>query len=188
MDETRNIEAIIESILFAAGYPVSYIRLADVLTLTEKEVKDTVKEYAQQYNKEGIARGVQLIMYDDSCQLCTKEEYQGYIKEALGIKKNGTLSNSSLEVLAVIAYHQPVTKAYIEQIRGVDCTYSISNLIDKKLIEVRGRLDVPGKPYLYGTTPDFLRCFGLSSLDDLPPSEMFSAQASDSQIELDVEG
>lgn len=188
MDEIKDFEAIIESILFAAGYPVQYTRLSDVLAISEKDVKKVVKDYAVKYNSCNISRGIQIVLYDDSCQLCTKEEYQGYIKEALGIKKNGTLSNSSLEVLAVIAYHQPVTKAYIEQVRGVDCTYAVNNLMDKKLIDIKGRLDVPGKPYLYVTSHDFLRCFGLSSLDDLPPSEMFGMQDTETQIELDVEG
>lgn len=179
-------ERIIEAVLFAAGYPVTYNKLSDILSLSVSEVKKCVKAFAEYYNSEEIMRGIQLVTYDDACQLCSREEYAEYIKEALGIRRGGTLSNSSLEVLALIAYHQPVTRAYVEQIRGVDCSYAISSLLDKGLIDVKGRLDVPGKPYLYVTTDDFLRCFGLESLSQLPPAEYFSDMARDEQLTLEL--
>lgn len=177
---------IIEAVLFAAGHPLTYTKLADVLDKTPAEVKRIVEDYAVWYNDEHAKRGVQLLLFDTSCQLCTKEEYQDYVKAALGIKRGGSLSASTLEVLSIIAYHQPVTKAYIEQIRGVDSSYAVSNLMDKALIEVKGRLDVPGKPYLYVTTKDFLRCFGLSSLNDLPEIQLFMDGVKEEQVEMDV--
>ena len=177
------IEQMIEAVLFAAGYPLSYEKLAELTDLTPADLKQIVQEYAVYYNEESLRRGVQLILYENSCQLCTKEAYQSYVKTALGIKKGGSLSPSTLEVLSIVAYHQPVTKAYIEQIRGVDCSYAVSNLVDKHLIETKGRLDVPGKPYLYVTTDDFLRCFGLASLDDLPDLALFAESMKDEPAE-----
>ena len=166
---------IIEAVLFAAGHPVTYEKLADILETTPSAVKELVAIYEEKYNSSELPRGVQLIRFDKACQLCTKSEYESYVKLALGIKQGrGNLSNSSLEVLAIIAYHQPVTRAYIEQVRGLDSSYSIAVLSEKNLIEKKGRLDVPGRPSLYGTTLDFLRCFGLTSLDQLPSVEMLT--------------
>lgn len=186
MQNTQN-EKIIEAVLFASGYPVTYAKLSDLLGMTPSEAKRTVEDFAQRYNAPENKRGIQLITYDKSCQLCSKEEYAEYIKDVLGIRRGGSLSASSLEVLAIISYHQPVTRAYIEQIRGVDCSYAISSLQDKGLIDVKGRLDVPGKPFLYVTTEDFLRCFGLSSLSELPPMEHFTHTVEDEQILLEME-
>ena len=166
---------IIEAVLFAAGHPVTYEKLADILEITPSVAKQLVDMYEEQYNSCDLPRGIQLIKFDKACQLCTKSEYESYIKLALGIKQGrGNLSNSALEVLAIIAYHQPVTRAYIDQVRGLDSSYSIAVLTEKNLIEKKGRLDVPGRPSLYGTTLDFLRCFGLSSLDQLPSVEMLT--------------
>ena len=109
-----------------------------------------------------------MLAYEDSCQLCTKQYYLPEIREALGIKKNGTLSTSSMEALAIVAYNQPVTRMYVDTLRRADSSYAMNNLIDRGLIECKGRMDVPGRPMLYGTTNDFLRCFGLNSLADLP--------------------
>jgi len=109
-----------------------------------------------------------LIMFDDACQLCTREQYGSYIREALGIKRGGNLSQSSIETLAVIAYNEPVTRAFVDTVRGVDSSYGVSSLAEKQLIEPCGRLEVPGRPILYRTTDHFLRVFGLSSLEDLP--------------------
>lgn len=186
MEFTQN-EKIIEAVLFAAGYPVSYAKLSDLLGLTPSEAKKEVEQFAQKFNAPEQGRGIQLVTYDKSCQLCSKEEYAEYIKDVLGIRRGGTLSASSLEVLAIIAYHQPVTRAYVEQIRGVDCSYAISSLQDKGLIDVKGRLDVPGKPFLYVTTEDFLRCFGLTSVSELPPMELFTHATEDEQILLEME-
>ena len=161
-------EEAIEAILFAAGHPISYATLARVLNLTPLKVKERVMNYAEQYNNSGIKRGVILLAYTDSCQLCTKSEYLYEIRDALGIKKSGTLSTSSLEVLAIIAYNQPVTRAFVDTLRRVDSSYAMNNLLDRGLIVSKGRLDVPGRPMLYGTTSDFLRCFGLNDLSGLP--------------------
>ena len=163
MDKSQ-LKATIEAILFAVGYPVKYSKLASVLELEEGQVESLVDEMIDTYE----GRGIQLVRLGDCCQLCTREEYLDYIKDALGIKKNGALSKSSLETLAIIAYNQPVTKAYVEQVRGADSSYAFGVLTERGLIYVKDRLDVPGRPNLYATTPDFLRIFGLSSLSELP--------------------
>ena len=121
------------------------------------------------YNSDDpFPRGIILITFPDSCQLCTKESYGAEIKEALGIRRGGNLSQSLLEVLSVIAYNQPATRAFVDTVRGVDSAYAISSLLDKNLIEPCGKLDAPGRPTLYRTTDDFLRVFGLSAVSDLP--------------------
>lgn len=172
LEQIKNIEAAIEAILYAAGHPVEYDRIAEVLGLTRRDVKRMVEHIAEAYNKEDGTHGISLLMFDDSCQFCTKEIYAPYIREALGIRRGGNLSASSMEVLAVIAYNQPVTRTYIDAIRGVDSNYSVNGLIDKGLIEAVGRLDAPGRPMLYGTTEKFLRVFGINSLKELPETEI----------------
>lgn len=160
---------IIEAVLFAAGHPMEYTKLADTLGTTPGNVRKIVADYAADYNADGIPeRGVMLVTFPDSCQLCTKEEYGLLVRYALGIRRGGNLSASSLEVLAIVAYNQPVTRAFVDTVRGVDSSYTVSSLVEKNLIESCGRLDVPGHPHVYRTTDDFLRVFGLSSLDDLP--------------------
>ena len=161
-------EEALEAILFAAGHPISYSTLARVFEMTPAKVKDRVFEYSIKYNDSDIPRGVILLTYADSCQLCTKQNYLPEIRDALGIRKSGTLSTSSMEVLAIIAYNQPVTRAFVDTLRRVDSSYAMNNLLDRGLIESKGRLDVPGRPMLYGTTSDFLRCFGLKDLGSLP--------------------
>ena len=161
-------EEALEAVLFAAGHPITYATLARVFELTPAVVKDKVFEYAMKYNDPSIPRGVILLTYKDSCQLCTKEHYLNEIRDALGIRKSGSLSTSSMEVLAIVAYNQPVTRVFVDTLRRADSSYAMNNLIDRGLIECKGRLDVPGRPMLYGTTPDFLRCFGLSDLSELP--------------------
>ena len=132
-----------------------------------------------------------MLVFDDACQLCTKPDYLPYIRAALGIKRNGNLSASSIETLAIIAYNQPVTRSYVDAVRKVDSNYSVSSLLERGLIECKGRLDAPGRPMLYGTTSDFLRCFGLNSLDELPAimseesEEMFERIGQ--QLSLDVD-
>lgn len=163
-----DIEEAIEAILFAAGHPVQYSSIARVFNLTPGKVKDIVFEYSLKYNDPNISRGVILLTYSDSCQLCTKQNYLPEIREALGIRKSGTLSTSSMEALAIVAYNQPVTRLFVDTLRRADSSYAMNNLIDRGLIECKGRLDVPGRPMLYGTTADFLRAFGLSDLDSLP--------------------
>ncbi len=161
-------EEAVEAMLFAAGHPISYATMARVLNTTPLKVKEGVMDYALKYNNSDVPRGVILLTYADSCQLCTKAEYLYEIRDALGIRKSGTLSTSSLEVLAIVAYNQPVTRAFVDTLRRVDSSYAMNNLIDRGLIVSKGRLDVPGRPMLYGTTSDFLRCFGLEDLTGLP--------------------
>ncbi|MBQ8215946.1 MAG: SMC-Scp complex subunit ScpB [Clostridia bacterium] len=159
----------LEAVLFAAGYPMSYEKLGETFGKSEGEMRIFVERFAHEYN-EG-SRGILLLVMEECCQLCSKEQYKDYIRTAMGMRSSGKLSNSCLEVLAIVAYSQPVTKAYIEQVRGVDCSWAIGTLCDKQLIESKGRLDAPGKPILYGTTTEFLRVFGMNSLSDLPHSE-----------------
>ena len=187
------IEEAIEAILFAAGHPISYATLARVFETTPAKVRETVAEYSLKYNNSELPRGVLLLTYSDSCQLCTKEYYLTEIREALGIKKSGTLSSSAMETLAIVAYNQPVTRLFVDTLRKVDSSYAMNSLIDRGLIECKGRLDVPGRPMLFGTTPDFLRCFGLSDLDALPKTteemtEVFAnAKLGDENNELNEE-
>ncbi len=167
-DAAENFEAILEAVLFAAGHPVSYMQLSSLFGMAPAYISERVHQYADEYNAALENRGILMLAFDDACQLCTKEQFLPYIREALGIRRSGTLSNSSIEVLAVIAYNQPVTRAYIDAVRGVDSAYAVSSLLERGLIHSIGRLDAPGRPMLYGTTDDFLRCFGLSSLTELP--------------------
>ncbi len=176
VEQIQNIEAAIEAILYAAGRPVAYTKLSEVLGLGLRDTKRMVEHMSEHYNKEESGRGINLLMYDESCQFCTKEKFAPYIREALDIRRGGNLSASSMEVLAVVAYNQPVTRTYIDTIRGVDSSYSVNSLIDKGLIHSVGRLDAPGRPSLYGTTEKFLMVFGLSSLDDLPETELGNIQ------------
>ena len=161
-------EEALEAILFAAGHPVTYSTLARVFDMTPAKVKDKVFEYSIRYNDSPIPRGVIMLTFNDSCQLCTKQYYLAEIRNALGIKKSGSLSTSSMEALAIIAYNQPVTRAFVDTLRRVDSSYAMNNLLDRGLIESKGRMDAPGRPMLYGTTQDFLRCFGLKDLSALP--------------------
>ena len=162
--------AAIEAILFAAGYPMRYEKLASTLGLTPSEVKAYVAMIAERYNSSEY--GIMVLTFPETCQLCTKEQYAPYIKEALGIKRGGNLSSSSMEVLAIVAYNQPVTRTFVDLVRGVDSSYAMNSLIDKALIEATGRLDAPGRPMLYATTEKFLRVFGLRSLSELPETEV----------------
>lgn len=171
--ETTGAELIpaLEAILFAAGYPVGFEKLGEALGLSLDDTRAIAEELRRRL--EDKSSGIQLLIFDDSCQLCTKEEHIDRIRVVLGVKRGGNLSRSSLETLAIVAYHQPVTRSYIDQIRGTDSAYAVNNLIDKRLIEVCGKLDAPGHPSLFRTTDDFLRVFGLTSLSALPPVELF---------------
>lgn len=167
----KNLEACIEAVVFAAGYPVPYEKLSAVTGIGVREVKNLAQRIAKKYAED--QHGILLLTFKDSCQFCTKEQYATYVREALGIRRGGNLSNSSMEVLAIVAYNQPVTRAFIDAVRGVDSNYAVTSLIDKELIVATGRLDAPGRPLLYGTTEKFLRVFGLSTLDELPKTEAF---------------
>ncbi len=165
--DITDVEKAIEAILFAAGYPVAYEKLSEVIGLPQRDIRRLTEHMVSRYDRMGI----QLLLYPDACQLCTKEVFAPYIREALGIRRGGNLSASSMEVLAVVAYHQPVTRAFVDTVRGVDSSYAVGSLLDKGLIEACGRLDAPGRPMLYATTDKFLRVFGLNSLEELPETE-----------------
>lgn len=167
----KSTEALIEAVMFAAGYPVKYEKLSSILGIGIAEVKKSVLAIAEKYNSDEN-HGIMVLTFPDTCQFCTKEQFAPYIKEALGIKRGGNLSNSSMEVLAIVAYNQPVTRTFVDLVRGVDSSYAMNSLIDKALIEAVGKLDAPGRPTLYSTTDKFLRVFGLNSLKDLPEVEM----------------
>ena len=151
---------------------VTYTTLAETMNIPLDRLLSVINEYKREYDSCGLPRGIQLLLLDKGCQLVTKEVYGEYVREALGVKQGGNLSRSSLETLAIIAYNQPVTRQYIEQVRGVDSTYAISVLKDRELIEEVGRMDVPGRPHLFGTTSKFLVVFGLNSLSDLPTDKI----------------
>ncbi len=173
----QDLKQAIEAILYAAGYPMRYDKLGELLGLSTKDVKTLVRSMADHFALEDTHHGIQLLLYPTTCQLATKERYAPYIREALGIRRGGNLSASSMEVLAVVAYNQPVTRSYIDLVRGVDSSYAVNSLLDKGLIEAAGRLDAPGRPMLYVTTDKFLRVFGLNALDELPETEALSVAA-----------
>ncbi len=156
-----------EAILFAAGEPVALDRIAQVLGVRTYAVEEAVDSLREKYNTP--QSGVHLLRLENTAQFCTNPAYIEPVRGALDLKRNTPLSQAAMEVLAVVAYNQPVTKAFVEQVRGVDCSGVIGSLMQKGLLEERGRLELPGRPLLYGTTETFLRCFQLSSLEDLPP-------------------
>ena len=164
--EMSELQRAIEAILFAAGEPVELQRLSAVLEQDEKDIKKAVEALADElaFNR----RGIRVIRLEKAYQMVSSGEMADYITKALETRKPPKLSASQLEALTIIAYYQPATKAMVEQIRGVDSSYSIGALLNKKLIEDAGRLNVPGRPIQYRTTPDFLRVFGLNSLEELP--------------------
>lgn len=156
----------LEAVLFAAGEPVEIKRISLALDVDVVILGEALEILKDKYEDE--SSGLCLLRLDDKYQLCTKKHYADAVRKVIEIKKNAPLSQAAFEVLAIVAYNQPVTKAFIEQIRGVDCSAVISNLCQKSLIEEKGRLELPGRPLIYGTTPEFLRCFNISSLDELP--------------------
>ncbi len=156
----------LEAVLFAIGEPIELSRLSQGLQTEQGIIENALHILKEKY--ESPESGLCLLKLDDKYQLCTKKIFADTIRRVIEIKKNAPLSQAAFEVLAIVAYNQPVTKAFIEQIRGVDCTAVITNLSQKSLIEEKGRLDLPGRPLIYGTTPEFLRCFCISSLDELP--------------------
>lgn len=165
--ETREYQAAIEAILFASGEPVPVSRLAQALELEESEIRYLTEGLMERYARQ--QGGIALHRLDDAYQLCSDAAYAPYVRTAMDIRRNTPLSQAAMEVLAVVAYNQPVTKAFVEQVRGVDCGAVMQGLMAKGLIEEKGRLELPGRPLLYGTTPHFLLSFGLTTLEDLPP-------------------
>ena len=181
--ELKELEHTIEGILFAAGDPVPMERLAVTLEQDVETVERVCRGLADEYRYQ--RRGICLVRTENSWQMCTAPEYAPYIRKTLEHRKPPKLSQTALEVLAIVAYFQPVTRAYIEQIRGVDSSYTVGILLERKLIEEAGRLAVPGRPMQFRTTHHFLRTFGLTSLDELP--ELPSASQEGTQLTLDLE-
>ena len=156
-----------EALLFASGDPLPTDRVCDILECKAKQVEDAAQKLIEDYEERDSA--LSLIKINDSWQLTTKPEFAVNIRKMLEIQRNTPLSQAAFEVLAVVAYNQPVTKSFVEQVRGVDCSGVMSSLVEKDLIEEKGRLELPGRPLIYGTTERFLRCFSLESLQNLPP-------------------
>lgn len=158
--------ASLEAVLFACGGPVEVQRLQELLALSPEELEEAAN--ALQAELEDVNCGITLIKVESAYQLCTKPFVAETVKKALELRKAPPLSKAALEVLAIVAYHQPVTRSFIEMVRGIDSSSIVSSLCDKGLIAERGFLDAPGRPLLFGTTEAFLRCFGLESIRDLP--------------------
>ncbi len=180
--ELEELQRAIEAILFASGERVEISRLCMTLEADEDEIVSATDALANElsFNR----RGIRIIRLEKGYQMVSSGEMADYITKALETRKPPKLSSSQLETLTIVAYYQPATKAMVEQIRGVDSSYSVAALLNKKLIEEAGRLNVPGRPILYKTTPDFLRTFGLSSLEELPPIEKVNFGEPD-QLEID---
>ncbi len=181
--ELKELQAALEAILFAAGEPVSVERLCVTLDVDEDTIHAVCQRLSDQYSYE--RRGLRLIRMDSNYQLCSAPEYASLIRKAFESRKPAKLSQPALEVLAIVAYYQPVTRAYIDQVRGVDSSYTVGLLLERELIEEAGRLAVPGRPIQYRTTKNFLRSFSLSSLEELP--ELPSSSGEDGQITMEMQ-
>ena len=180
MQELNELECTLEAVLFAAGDSVSEGKLCAVLQTDRETLREAAKHLSDSYDFD--RRGICLLRLDDRYQLASRRDYAPAVRSALETRKPQTLTPAALEVLAIVAYRQPVTRAYIEQIRGVDSSYTVNSLVDKGLIQECGKLDVPGRPNLYRTTESFLRSFGLSSVQQLPSLESFDQD--DAQLQL----
>lgn len=181
--EQQELGAVLESVLFAAGEPVGVERLCLGLDASRASIDAAAQQLMDQYRYE--RRGIRLVKMEDSYQLCSAPEHADYVRKTLENRKPARLSQPALEVLAVIAYYQPVTRAYVDQVRGVDSAYTVGLLLERELIQECGRLAVPGRPILYQTTKNFLRSFGLSSLEELP--ELPAASRDSEQLTLGLE-
>lgn len=186
--KTEKLISGLEAVLYAAGEPISIDRLSAVFEVTPEKIVKAAGGLEERLR--GDKSGLELLRLENTYQLATKAELAEFIKKAFDIKRRTPLSPAALEVLSVIAYNQPVTKAFIEQVRGVDCSGVVTTLVEKGLIEERGRLELPGRPLLYGTTKNFLRCFSLNDLSELPPLPKTGEELNDvgEQLELDESG
>ena len=178
--EAVNISAAIEAILFSSGASVETSRIAHALEITEKQVVQHISALINDYTN--ADRGITIIQLGSAYQMVACKTYAPQIRTVMDLRRNTPLSQAALEVLAVVAYNQPVTKAFVEQVRGVDCSGVLGSLTSKDLVEEKGRLELPGRPLLYGTTENFLRCFNISSLDELPPLPENDDDKSNEQI------
>ena len=191
--EQNDLQRALMAVLFAAGEPVAASRLAESLQVDESEIHRECEALISEACKTLMDElsfnrsGIRIVKLEDAYQMCSSAEMAEYVTKTLETRKPPKLSPSQLETLTVIAYYQPATKAYVETIRGVDSAYSVSALLTKKLIRECGRLNVPGRPILYETTPDFLRVFGLESLADLPDIEKVDIAVKKEQLQLDLD-
>ncbi len=181
----QQIISALEAVLFASGDPISIDRLSQTFEIQPEKIEKHIEELKEKLDNE--KSGFTVVRLENTYQLVTREEFAPYIKKAFDIKRRTPLSPASLEVLAVIAYNQPVTRSFIEQVRGVDCSGVVSTLVEKGLIEERGRLELPGRPLLYGTTKTFLRSFSLSDLSDLPPLPKDKPEVNDVGEQLQID-
>ncbi|MBQ7653903.1 MAG: SMC-Scp complex subunit ScpB [Clostridia bacterium] len=177
----KQMQSAAEAVLFAAGEPLEIEKLAQALEIDVENAESLIITLSDSYDER--ESGLQIVKMDDKYQICTRKEYSEQIRNVLELKRNAPLSSAAFEVLAVIAYNQPITKAYIEQVRGVDCSGVISTLCQKGLIEEVGRLELPGRPLIYGTTAEFLKCFCISSLDDLPDVPELNEKVDEETVE-----
>ncbi len=159
--------AVIEAILFAHGDPISLAKLSEASGIDEETAVKLIDQLERRYNVQ--ESGLQLLRLNGGYQLATRQEYGDFVKKALETRRQAPLSQAAMETLSIIAYNQPVTKAFVEQVRGIDSSSVVNTLVERGLLEEAERLELPGRPVAYRTTDNFLRCFGLSSLEDLPP-------------------
>ncbi|MCH5274892.1 MAG: SMC-Scp complex subunit ScpB [Lachnospiraceae bacterium] len=181
--ERQKAEAVLEAILFTMGEAVEISRLASVLEMEEKEVKDVLAGMQERYEEEN--RGISLLWLEESVQLTTKAEHYEYLIKIAKTPRKMVLTDTVMETLSIVAYKQPVTRLEVERIRGVSCDHAINKLLEYDLITELGRLDAPGRPLLFGTTEQFLRCFGVRSLDELP--ELSTVQVEEFKQQAEAE-
>lgn len=162
-----NLRQSVEALIFASGDPVPKAKICDILACSPEQAEEAVNQLNAMYQERESA--LSIVALEDCWQMTSLPQFAPIIRKMLEILRNTPLSSAAFEVLAVVAYNQPVTKSFIEQVRGVDCSGVVSSLVEKGLIEEKGRLELPGRPLIYGTTKQFLRCFELNSLEDLPP-------------------
>ena len=179
MDQNEKIAAV-EAILFAGGDPIEPEKLAAAAEIEPSEIDGILESLSEKYSQP--TSGIELLKLDNAYQLATKKQYAPYVKEALEIKKNAVLSPAAIEVLTVVAYNQPVTKSFVEHVRGVDSSGTVNSLVEKGLLTEAGRLDMPGRPIAYKTTDAFLRAFQISSLEELPPLPEQKAQVTIDEV------
>lgn len=179
--DINHAKGAVEAVLFAYAEPLSPKKLSEILEIEVSTVKNVCKLI--QDDCERLGSGLALLQLGEGYQLATKKAYSEEVKRALDVKRNTPLSQAAFEVLAIIAYNQPVTRSFIEQVRGIDSSSTVVNLVEKGLVAEQGRLDLPGRPMAYKTTDNFLRCFGLRSLEDLPQVERFAELAAEESAE-----
>lgn len=181
--EIREIEAIIEGLLFAYGEPLSLEKISEIIEIDKKTTKLIINNMIINY--QNSKRGIMLREINNAYQLCTRVEHYDYISKLFEPRQRQTLSQAAYETLSIIAYKQPITRARIEQVRGVNSDSAITRLLERNLVREAGRMDAPGKPVLYETTDEFLRCFGFKSNSDLPPLEMKGTDEAEENVEIE---